>query len=150
MISLRAQSEAATEEFKISRDNTVKLLRRISNQIKSSKNYKPDIGADFGIINRYSPTKDFSEHKPELKIKLNGSQVIIKYVANSADGIILYSKRGDEKYFTELASVFKRTYTDKRPNQLPSKPEVREYRAVYFVKYKVCGLESDVIKVVVP
>ncbi|MBK8550680.1 MAG: hypothetical protein IPL53_06315 [Ignavibacteria bacterium] len=102
MISLRAESKAATEEFNSSRENTINLIRRLSNQIKSSKKYDTGIGADFGIINRYSPVTDFSRHKPELKAKLNGSEVIIRYQAYGADGLTLYSKRGNETKFTKL------------------------------------------------
>ncbi|MBK8551258.1 MAG: hypothetical protein IPL53_09445 [Ignavibacteria bacterium] len=150
MISLRAESKAATEEFNSSRENTINLIRRLSNQIKSSKKYDTGIGADFGIINRYSPVTDFSRHKPELKAKLNGSEVIIRYQAYGTDGLTLYSKRGNETKFTKLSIVFGRTYTDNRPNLSRSIPEAREYYAYYYVKDGETGLRSDVVKLVVP
>ena len=150
MISLRAQSKAATEEFYSSRNDTIDLLRRLSHRIKASGNYDSAVGQDFGIVNRYSPITYFSESKPVLKAKLNGSQVIIKYAGYSADGIVLFSSRGNEKDFIEVAKVFRRTYTDDRPNLSKSNPEVRKYYATYFVKDRECGLRSDVIKVIVP
>jgi hypothetical protein len=150
MISLKAESKSATEEYYTGKKETIDLIRRISNLIKTSKKYTSSIGEDFGIINRSPKEKDFSEHKPVLKAMVTGSRVTIKFTKKGTDGIRLYSKRGNEKEFTELAYAFKNTYTDKRPKLSASNPEAREYFAFYIVNDKTTGLRSNVIKVIIP
>lgn len=150
MISVKAESKSATEDFYINKKKCVDTLRKISKQVKSSKKYSKAIGKNFKIVKSYKKTEDFSKHKPVLGLKLNAKRVIIKYTKNGTDGIKLYSRRGNEKDFSEIAISLKGIYTDKRSKLTGLNPEVREYFAEYLVKDKTTGKRSNVKKVIVP
>ena len=150
MISLKAESKAATEDFYIEKKKTVDIIRKMSAQIKSSKKYTKAIGKGFNIINSPKPVTDFSKHKPVLKAKVNAKIVTIKFTKNRADGIKLYTKRVGENEFTELAYAMKGIYTDKRAKLTGLNPEAREYYAMYVVDFKIVGKRSNIIKVIIP
>lgn len=150
MISKKAESKAATEEFYLMKKKCVDTLRKMSNQVRSSKNYSRAIGKNFKIVKSYKKPDDFSKHKPVLSHKINAKRVIIKYTKNGTDGIKLYSRRGNEKEFSEVAFSLKGVYTDNRSKLTGLNPEAREYYAEYVVKYKTAGKRSNIMKVIVP
>lgn len=150
MISLKAESKAATEDFYNQKKKTVDMIRKLSAQVKSSKKYTKAIGKGFNIINRSKPITDFSKHKPVLKAKVNAKIVTIKFTKNRTDGIKLYTKRVDENEFTELGFAMKGIYTDKRAKLTGLNPEAREYYAMYVVDFKIVGKRSNIIRVIIP
>lgn len=150
MISLRARSRAATETYNNDKKQSSDLIRRLSKQIKSDVKYKTAIGEGFGIINNYTPVKDFSDLSPVLKTTVSGFEVKIKYKKNNALGITLYSRRGNENKFSVLATTLSTTYIDKRAKLSGSDPESREYYAYYIVKDNTAGKRSNITRAVIP
>jgi len=150
MISLRARSRAATETYNFDKKQSSDLIRRLSRKIKSDIKYKTAIGEGFGIINNYTPVKDFSDLSPVLKATVSGFEVKIKYKKNNALGITLYSKRGKESKFTLISTTLSNTYIDKRPKLSGSDPESREYYAYYIVKDSTAGKRSNITRAVIP
>lgn len=150
MISLKAESKAATEDFYIEKKKTVDIIRKMSAQIKSSKKYTNAIGKGLNIIYSSKPVTDFSKHKPVLKAKVNAKIVTIKYSRKKTDGIKLYTKRVGENEFTELGIAMKGIYTDKRAKLTGLNPEAREYYAMYIVDFKIVGKRSNIIRVIIP
>lgn len=150
MISLKAESKAANENFYSEKKKTIDVIRKISAQIKSSRSYNSAIGKGFNIIYGHKPVTDFSNHKPVLKVTVNAKIVTIKFIKNKTDGIKLYSKRLGEKKFTEIGIILIGAFTDKRPKLTGVFPESRDYYAEYFVKNNVVGKRSNVVRVVIP
>ncbi len=150
MISKKAESKAATEEFYIRKKECVDTLRRMSNRVRASQEYSKAIGKSFKIVKSYKKPTDFSKHKPALNIKSKAKHVIIRFTKKGTDGIKLYSRRGNEKEFSEIAYATRGMYTDKRSKLTGLNPEVREYCAEYVVKYKSEGKRSNIVKVIVP
>jgi len=150
MISKRAESKAAKEENLMKKRILIKELGRISSQIKKLKGYTPAIGDDLGIIGSETTFKDPSDLKPDLNAKLNGSEIVIRFKKEDSDGVKIYSRRGNETEFTFLTTDTQSPYNDNRPKLDPSKPEQREYYAFYFDEDTEVGIQSDILKAIVP
>ncbi len=150
MLSKKAESKSATENNNITRERAVAEIRRLAQQVKSSKAYTSVIGDDLGIIGSDKSAKISSELKPLLNAVLDGHDVVIKFKKNGTDGIKIYSRRGHESDFSFLAVDTQSPYNDTREKLDSAKPEQREYYAYYFESDNEIGLASDVLKVVVP
>jgi len=150
MVSKKAESKAATENSYNSRDRAVGEIRRIANLIKSSKGYTTGIGDDLGIIGSDQSVKISSELKPNLKAKIDGHEVVIKFSKEGTDGIKIYGRRGNETEFSFIAVDTTSPYNDTREKLESGKPEQREYYAYYFESDSDIGQASDVLKVIVP
>ncbi|MBC8384552.1 MAG: hypothetical protein H8E57_03420 [Candidatus Cloacimonetes bacterium] len=92
---------------------------------------------------------DSSTVRPELEVILKARFPEIKWRKHYADGINIYSRRGDETEFTFLARDTVSPYVDNRPNLETGKPEDREYYAFYIFDDEEEGLESDTVKITV-
>ncbi|HMQ70196.1 MAG TPA: hypothetical protein PKA90_16240 [Ignavibacteria bacterium] len=149
MNSKRAQSKAAREENQIQKNAGKKELSRIASKIKACKNYTDSIGDDLGIIGPEMTLTELSDVKPSLSSKLNGSEVILKFIKEHCDGVNIYTRRGDETEYTLLGYSKSSPYSDNRAKLDRSKPEYREYNAVYVKDGYETGHRSDVIKVTV-
>ncbi|HMQ70045.1 MAG TPA: hypothetical protein PKA90_13735 [Ignavibacteria bacterium] len=150
MVSLRNQASSSYAEYKIKKSIALKELRRISKKIKSSKGYDISIGEDLDIISPRHIELVSSEKKPELKVKVDGHKVIIRYNKGVSDMINIYSRRGNEAEFTFLDVYKDLFYEDDRPKIESGKPEQREYYAFFKEKKSEIGKRSDIVKIVVP
>lgn len=150
MTSKKNEAKSATEENNRQRENSLAEFRRIARQIKSSKTYTTAIGEDLGIIGSDVAEKDTAVMKPSLTAKVNGHEVKLKFRKEGTDGIKLYSRRGNETEFTFLALNTASPFTDSRDKLDSAKPEQREYYCYFFDTDTEIGVQSDVLKVVIP
>ena len=142
MASLYADTKA---KRKIAND----LIRAQSRQMKANPNYTEAIGNDLGIEGEDS-TVDKDTMKPILKLFLLPSQLVrISFKKSIADGVRIYTRRAGETEWTLLAFDSESPYIDTREN-LGATAEMREYKAVYVIRYVAVGLESDVAAIAVP
>ena len=87
--------------------------------------------------------------KPTLTATIDAHHVVLKYVKHTHQGIIIYTKRGDETEFENLGFCTKTKFTDSRANIEISKPEERQYKAIYIADDIPTGMESDVLSITV-
>ena len=131
------------------------IFTRISGTVKRIKghpSYNEAIGKDLGIIGTVAATPGYAKivsGKPTITLAINGGKVEVKYKKGDAEGIQLFSKRGNETEFSLLSVVTKHLYTDKRPNLTASQPEKREYLAYYMQDDEPIGQSSDSVSVVI-
>jgi hypothetical protein len=147
VLSKRAQSRSANEDNVLKKRMAVTELRRAAKLVKSLSNYSKAIGDDLQIIGPNKLLIMTDQLKPELSAKVNGQEVMIRFRKENTDGLKIYSRRGNEPEFTFLVLTTQSPYVDKRPKLENSKPEQREYYAVFFEDIRDIGIQSDVIKV---
>ena len=150
MLSLRSEAGSARAVYSLSKTAVEKELRRLSHSIKSSLSYDISIGEDLNIISPQHVEIPSSERKPELKLKIDGHKVIIRYNKSVYDLINLYSRRGNETEFIFLDMYRELFYEDDRPKLESGKPEQREYYAYFKGLKSEIGKRSDVVKIVIP
>lgn len=150
MISKRAESKAATEDHIFKNKKATKEFRRIARLVSALKNYNSAIGQDLGIISTHKTEMSIEEEQPVLRISANGGVASIKFTKHRKDGIVIFSKRGDEKEFSFLDNCAISPYKDRREKLDNMKPENREYYAVFLKNYKQTGKQSDIVKVTIP
>lgn len=150
MISKQAEAKAAAAEYLINRKASEKELRRVSKFIKSSKKYTLSKGEDLQIIPPRIKAEVISELKPELRLRLSGKTVDIKFKKGRKDVFNIYSRRGDEIKFTFLSFNSQLHYSDDRDKLEPDKPEQREYFAYFKRNDAEVGKKSDIVKIVIP
>ncbi len=149
MISKRAMSKSAREINLAQKKSTVREIRRVAQMVKSLAGYTPAIGNDLQVIGTEITKTDITELKPSLVSKVNGNEVIIKFKKSGTDGIKIFSRRGNETDFKLLEITTISPYIDNRHKLDQSKPEQREYYAVFFDNVREVGIRSDIIKAVV-
>lgn len=148
--SKKAESKSATEVNNIKKDEALSEIRRLASKIKSCRGYTSAIGDDLGIIGADIPFVARTNLKPELKTKIQGSNVILSFIKDGTDGIKIYSRRSNETEFSFLAIDTSSPYNDTRDKIEPSKPESREYYANYFEDDRDIGQRSDIVKATIP
>jgi len=121
-------------------------LRKIIRRIKTHKNYKKGIGADLGVIGS-EPDLNTDNWQPKLKATVTINGVRIAWRRGRAQDINIYVSRDDGKTWQLLSTDAKPPFLDPMP--LPAQPQRWKYKAVYRVKDKEVGKESDVVTVVV-
>ncbi|HEY5041558.1 MAG TPA: hypothetical protein VIK53_06090, partial [Verrucomicrobiae bacterium] len=117
----------------------------LAQRIKTSTAYTEVIGDQLNIIGPEDST-DMTQEKPVLNavVKLAGV-VEIGFNKKDAEGVHLYGMRDGDAGFTLLASETHSPYVDNRPLLTAGKPEVRQYKAVFFLGKSEIGLPSDVV-----
>ncbi|MFZ1320731.1 MAG: hypothetical protein WAT71_04170 [Ignavibacteria bacterium] len=149
MNSKKAESKSASEENLMKKEAAVAEIRRMSAKIKACKGYNPAIGDNLGIIGSDTPHISVTDKKPVLKTRLQGNEVVLTFRKDGTDGVKIWSKKGSETEFTFLAIDTSSPYTDNRPKTDTSKPENREYYAVFFEEDSDIGQRSDIVKVTI-
>ena len=144
-ISRRAEADAAYKAFKEHREESESELSRFILLIKSDKKYTTAIGKELQIVSNPKAPIDTENAKTQLNYKIVAGIPHISFVKNGATGIKLYSRRGNETEFTLLSTVHQSPYIDNRPNLVANQPEVRQYRALLFLKDTEIGKMSDTI-----
>lgn len=107
---------------------TVQAIRKVVRQAKASPGYTETMGRSMGII---GPEDETELTRPVLKVKLDAQLPVIRFRKGQRHGVIIYSRRGDEKELTLLAIATRSPYVDRRPNLDPTMPEERHYAALY-------------------
>lgn len=121
-------------------------FRALVRRIKASPAYTVGMGEDLGIHADDSVPVITS---PELKLKMEGGNIVISFKKGAAQGIKLYSKRGSETTFTFLAVDTRSPYVDTRPNLEEGVPEKREFYAFYIVADEQVGTKSATVSITV-
>jgi len=148
--SKKAESKSATDGNLLKRNAAIDEIRRISKLVKGSLNYTTEIANILGLVGPELPFKNHSDSKPELKAKVDGMHVIIQFKKKDTDGLRIYSKRASETEFRFLVIDTSSPYVDSREKLDMSKPEQREYYAFYFDEDVEVGIQSDILKAIVP
>src|SRR5437016_13884477 len=73
----------------------------------------------------------------------SGSVVELDFDKSISDGVNIYAKRDGDADFVFLARDTASPYIDNRPLLVATKPELREYKAVYVQSDAEIGLFSD-------
>ncbi|HEY5232577.1 MAG TPA: hypothetical protein VIK35_03470 [Verrucomicrobiae bacterium] len=120
--------------------------RLLAQRIKTSLTYTDVIGDQLNIIGPEDST-DMTQEKPVLAavVKLAGGVVEIGFNKMDAEGVHIYSMRDGDAGFTLLASETHSPYVDNRPLLAASKPETRQYKAMFFLGKSEIGLQSAVV-----
>ena len=120
--------------------------RALARRIKAAPAYNDAIGRDLRLIG-VTPVPP-ANPKPVLKAQATAaSNVFLRYVKSGYGGVQIEGQRGSETAWTPLAVSTVSPYTDSRPPLVAGQPEVRRYRARFFVKDVAVGESSDVVTV---
>ncbi|MCF8257814.1 MAG: hypothetical protein K9J06_09680 [Flavobacteriales bacterium] len=121
-------------------------FRELVRRIKANAAYTVGMGEDLGIEADDSMPVITA---PELKLKMEGGDIVISFKKGAAQGVKLYSKRGSETTFTFLAVDTRSPYVDNRPNLVEGVTEKREYYAFYLVDDAQVGDQSPTVSITV-
>lgn len=150
LTSKKAESKKATEDNLLEKKNAVNELRRMAKKIKACKKYTVGIGDDLLIVGAEIPEKVLAEMKPALSAVYNGNELVIKFRKKGTSGVNIYSRRGTETDFTFLCFAAVSPNKDARKKLDASRPESREYYAMFIDGDKEIGQPSDTLKVIIP
>src|SRR6266705_1062490 len=93
-------------------------------------------------------TTDLTTSKPTLAgVDQTGGVVELDFDKSISDGVNIYAKRDGDSDFVFLARDTASPYIDNRPLLVATKPELREYKAVYVQSDAEIGLFSDEVVV---
>ena len=93
-------------------------------------------------------TTDLTTSKPTLAgADQTGGVVELDFDKSISDGVNIYAKRDGDADFVFLARDTASPYIDNRPLLVATKPELREYKAVYVLSDAEIGLFSDEVVV---
>jgi hypothetical protein len=95
------------------------------------------------------PQARVGAERPDLRLSLEGGQVVVKFAKNGHQGILLHCRRGAETEFTLLGLDTHSPYVDTRPNLIPGQAEDRHYRAYFADRDHAVGDLSDVATIAV-
>lgn len=148
LVSQKANTKAATSLNNKAENTFLKEVRGLVNRIKSAKGYTEEIGNQLKIIGSETGFDKLTA-KPTIVLNKDANGVQIRFIKDKADGIYLYSRRGNETDFGFLAVDTASPYYDNRPNLVAGQAEKREYRACYFKEDTIFGQESDIAVITV-
>lgn len=149
MEAKKAESKAAVEANNIKEKASRDAIRAAVKRMKAHPNYTTEIGDGLGIEGT-DVTIDPQNMKPSLTVSLEANQPVVGFKKEGLTGISLYRKRGAETTFTFLGKDTYPPYLDSEPKLVEGQPEAREYKAFFLDGDDEVGLESDVVKIVVP
>src|SRR5712692_9021414 len=137
-----------------SRANANKHARALAARIKAHPAYTVALGSLLGIEGPQDTT-DLTTSKPTLTgIDQTGGVVELDFDKSISDGVNMnpesfrgYAKRDGDADFVFLARDTASPYIDNRPLLVATKPELREYKAVYVLSDAEIGLFSDEVVV---
>ena len=149
----KAASQAATRKWRSTRRTVTGKRRGLAKRVKAATNYDP---ADGELLGFEGPedTTDLTTSAPTLTGKIitmpDGTFAVeVGFNKSVADGVVIFSKRGNETAFTKLAEDHFAPYIDNRPNLGPG-PETRQYYAVYILNDDPIGNNSAILSITVP
>lgn len=136
-----------------------KRTRSLIRRIKAHSAYTPAMGEQLGIagsaagpVRPLAATSGASaDDRPSLRASVSGNgAVMVKFAKQGHTGVLLYSRRGDEREFVLLAKQLRSPLIDRRENGAAGQPEMREYMAQYFEADEAIGQMSDTTSVTIP
>lgn len=128
--------------------NAIGYLQRMFTRIKAQSGYSEMLGIAMGIVPTKAAPRNLNEAKPKGKASaLPNNAVRIDWKKGKFDGVIVYSKRGDEAHLTKLERDVNPPFIDTRPPLEAGKPELRQYQLIYFVNDEPVGQASDIMQI---
>ncbi len=141
-----AASKAAHTELNAVISTSQENVRKLARRIKNSATYTPAIGAQLSIEGA-DDSQDMTQQAPTLDTTAkSGGIVEVDFNKLGAEGVHIYSQRDGDAAFSFLASETHTPYVDTRPLLTAGKPEIRRYKAVFFLGKAEIGLESAVVE----
>ena len=134
MLIKKAEYEQALEKNEKRKEEVADRLIRIIDRIKEHEDYTQQIGEEMGL-DADADIRTMLLLQPKLNIIKNHTSVEIHFDNESTDGIIIYSRRGNERKYRILGVETSSPYHDTRQK---INPEVSEQR-FYYAYYIVCG-----------
>jgi hypothetical protein len=134
----------------------VPRLRALVQRIKTHPSYTIAMGQDLGIIGPGSGDGDgdvslLSDPLPRpentVAVVLPDSEVRLKWVKKTFDGVLVESQRATETVWTQIGMDTSSPYLDSREPLVVGVPELRRYRLRYVKTDDPIGDYSDVITV---
>jgi len=149
MESKKAEGKAAVEANNIKEKAVRSAIRAAVKRMKAHPDYTTEFGDSLGIEGPES-VLDPPNMKPELTVRLEVNQPLVGFKKEGLSGVSLRRRRAAETVFTFLAKDTYPPYLDSEPKLVEGQPEAREYKAFFLDGDDEVGLESDVVKIVVP
>jgi hypothetical protein len=153
--SASAASKNATARKKETRRAIEKRVRSFARRVKEHPNYAlggygGSLGIDASAARTITPgTQAAATQQPSISARpLVGGRVEIKFTKRKAEAVNIYSRREGDADFVLLARVSYSPFVDKRPLLSPTKPERREYMALYVSHDQEYGQRSGIITVI--
>jgi hypothetical protein len=150
-----AAAKAATSRKKEARRAIEKRARSFAKRVKGHRSYAQSaygiqLGIDASGAHAISVgTQEAAQEQPKLRgRRLSHGQAEIKFTKRKAEAVNIYSKREGDADFVLLARVSYSPFVDKRPLLSPTKPERREYIALYVSHDQEYGQRSGIINVI--
>jgi len=138
-------SATAHQAYNQSLRQSRKDARQILGRAKKNKNFNPVVGEKLQAIGA-EDTTDMTQESPTVTALVKAAGVVeLDFDKKLADGVHFYSRRGTETTFSYLASETHAAYVDNRALLVAGQPEMREYKAVFFIGKSEIGLESDIV-----
>ena len=118
-------------------------------RIKPNPAYLPALGEKMGIVGP-SDSTDVAQAQPQLKGTAKAGGVVevgSDKLGGLVEGIHLSSQRDGDTGWVYLGSETHLPYVDNRPLLQPGKPEIRRYKAIFFLGKAEVGLASDILEI---
>lgn len=142
-----AAAQQATRDKDTARAAIETNARKMAKRLKLHANYTDALGEQLGIVGA-DDTTALANAKPKIKAKAMPHGVVeIGWSKGKADGVNLYSQRGDDPAFVFLARDTASPYVDNRPLVVSGKPEQRQYKAICVADDQEVGQFSDEVVV---
>ena len=141
-----AASKAAHTDLNAALATSQENARKLARRIKNSAPYTPALGAQLSLEGA-DDSQDMTQQAPTLDTTTkSGGMVEVGFYKLGAEGVHLYGQRDGDAAFSFLASETHTPYVDNRPLLVAGKPEIRRYKAVFFLGKAELGLESAVVE----
>ena len=122
----------------------------IGNRILDHTKYTTADGTDIGIevTPKAKRVIDTKIAKPDIKLQLiDGGHPELVWKRNGLDALEIWVDRGDDRGFMFCEIDLKPNFTDEY--NLPTKPELWRYKAIYRMDNKQVGKWSDIVSIAV-
>ena len=109
--------------------------------------YTDVIGEDLGIISN-TPSVDFANFKAVITVEIHGGFIQTKFKKMDADGVNIYRRRKGAVDWLFLARATQIPFEQTFVLDVPSQPEIWQYRSYGVLLDNEVGYPSDIIEVV--
>jgi hypothetical protein len=142
-----AAAQQATRDKDTARGSIEANARKLAKRLKLHANYTEALGEQLGIVGD-EDTTTLANAKPKIKAKVLPHGVVeIGWSKGKADGVNIYSQRGDDPTFVFVSRDTQSPYVDNRPLLVAGKPEQRQYKMICVKDDVEVGQFSDEVVV---
>jgi len=135
------------EPSRYARDGILPRTRQLVQRLKTSAGYTEAIGKDLGVV--ATASADTATPKPTFRATvLPHHEVRLDWVKGRHSGVLIQSKRNDDKDWVTLGTDNYSPYVDGRDLVTAGASETRQYRMRYLDKDDEVGEWSDIVSAV--